>query len=86
MRAAAHFDLSERITGIRGDVDRALTRELTPGVRLQGRLETLDPLGVYVFPNALAAVVEARGHAQIRVDVRTRPRAGADTSRHDEAR
>jgi hypothetical protein len=69
VRDAAHFDVSDRVDSVRADVDGALNRQLGSSVRMRGGLEQLRPLGVFVFPNALAAVVQATGHAQIRVDV-----------------
>jgi hypothetical protein len=76
MRGAAHFELGGRITKIRGQVDDALNRNLGRSVRLSGGVDALRPLGVFVFPRSLAAVVAADGHAQIHVDVRARPARG----------
>jgi hypothetical protein len=72
MRTAAHFELGDRITKIRGQVDDALTRNLGRSVRLSGGVDALRPLGVFVFPKSLAAVVAADGHVQIHVEVRAR--------------
>jgi len=69
MRAAAHFDVSDRVEKIRHDVDRALNRNLGRSVRLAGGVDAIRPLGVSVFATSLAAVVEANGHVQIHVNV-----------------
>jgi hypothetical protein len=69
MRAAAHFDIGERVEKIRRDVDAALNRNLGSSVRLSGGVQSIRPLGVSVFASSLAAVVEADGRAQIHVDV-----------------
>lgn len=77
MRGAAHFELGDRISKIRGQVDDALNRNLGRSVRLSGGVDALRPLGVFVFPGSLAAVVAADGHVQIHVEVRARPSRGA---------
>jgi uncharacterized protein DUF4403 len=69
MRAAAHFDVSERVDKIRADVNAALNRNLGSSVRMSGGVDAIRPLGVSVFASSLAAIVEADGHAQIHVDV-----------------
>jgi len=71
LRDAARFELGDRIDRIRGDVDRALNRNLGRSVRMSGGVDALRPLGVFVFSNSLSAVVAADGHLQIHVDVRT---------------
>ena len=76
LRGAAHFELGDRVAKIRGQVDDALNRDLGRSVRLTGGVDALRPLGVFVFPTALAAVVAADGHVQIRIDVRARPSGG----------
>ncbi|HET7465018.1 MAG TPA: DUF4403 family protein [Longimicrobium sp.] len=72
LRGAAHFELGDRVDGIRGDVDRALNRNLGRSVRMTGGVDALRPLGVFVFSRSLGAVVAADGHLQIHVDVRAR--------------
>jgi hypothetical protein len=69
MRAAAHFEIGDRVEKIRRDVDAALNRQLGRGVRMSGGVDAIRPLGVSVFAKSLAAVVEADGHLQIHVDV-----------------
>lgn len=78
LRGAASFELGDRVTKIRGQVDDALNRNLGRSVRLSGGVDALRPLGVFVFPKSLAAVVAADGHVQIHVEVRARP-AGASS-------
>jgi hypothetical protein len=69
MRESARFAVGDRIYAIRRDVDAALDRELARGVRSSGRVDRITPLGVFVFSKSVAAVVEAEGHAEIRIDV-----------------
>jgi hypothetical protein len=74
LRAAARFSVADRLARIRRDVDRALNRPIGRDVRMSGGVDALRPLGVFVFSRSLASVVEAEGHAQIRVDVHAPPR------------
>lgn len=76
LRSAARFELGDRVDEIRGDVDRALNRNIGRSVRMSGGVTAVRPLGVFVFSHSLAAVVAADGHAQIHVNVRAR---GAST-------
>ncbi len=72
LRGAARFELGDRVDKIRGDVDRALNRNIGRSVRMSGGVDAVRPLGVFVFSHSLAAVVAADGHAQIHVNVRAR--------------
>ncbi|HKP76399.1 MAG TPA: DUF4403 family protein, partial [Longimicrobiaceae bacterium] len=80
IRGAAHFAVGDRIAKIRGDVDRALDRQLARGVTSSGGVDRITPLGVFVFSRSVAAVVDAEGHAEIRIDVGApKPRDSAST-------
>ena len=83
MRESARFALGDRIYAIRRDVDEALDRELARGVRSSGRVDRITPLGVFVFSNSVAAVVQAEGEAQIHIDVGAprRPSTPSDSAR-----
>lgn len=81
MRESASFAVGDRIAKVRRDVDAALDRELSRGVRSTGRVDRITPLGVFVFSRSVAAVVQAEGEAQIHIDVGAPRRAPADTSR-----
>lgn len=70
LRAAARFGVGERIAGLRAQLDSAINMRLDTDVEMRGGVDALRPLGVVVTPNALGAVVEAAGHAQIAVRVR----------------
>jgi len=86
MRASARFAVGDRIAKVRRDVDAALDRELSRGVRSTGRVDRITPLGVFVFSGSVAAVVQAEGEAQIHIDVGAPRRARADTTRAAAAR
>jgi hypothetical protein len=80
MRAAARFDVGDRIAKIRADVDRALDRQLARGVTSTGGVDRITPLGVFVFSKSVAAVVDAEGHAEIHIDLGApKPRAASST-------
>ena len=81
MRKSARFAVGDRIAKIRRDVDAALDRQLSRGVRSTGRVNRIHPLGVFVFSKSIAAVVQAEGEAQIHIDVGAPRRPPADTSR-----
>lgn len=88
MRASARFPVGDRIDKIRADVDSALDRQLSRAVRMSGRVDRITPLGVFVFSESVAAVVQADGHASIRIDIGAprRPRPdSADGSRGSRA-
>jgi len=69
LRQAARFPVGERIDEVRGDVDRALDRQLSRAVRMSGGVDAVRPVGVVVGPRSVAAVVEAEGHAQIDITI-----------------
>jgi hypothetical protein len=81
MRESARFAVGDRIYAIRRDVDAALDRQLARGVRSTGRVDRITPLGVYVFSKSVAAVVEAQGNAEIRIEIGAPRTPSPDTSR-----
>jgi hypothetical protein len=81
MRESARFAVGDRIYAIRRDVDAALDRQLARGVRSTGRVDRITPLGVYVFSKSIAAVVEAQGNAEIRIEIGAPRTPSPDTSR-----
>lgn len=70
LREAARFPVGERLAELQEDVNEAMNRNLSRGVRLSGGIETVRPVGVQVTPRALAAVVEAGGSARIDIVIR----------------
>ena len=70
VRAAARFPVGEQVSRIHADVNAAMTRELSPGVRLTGRIDALRPLGVNVTARSLATVIEADGQARVDITIR----------------
>ena len=80
MRASARFPVGDRIDKIRRDVDVALDRQLSRTVRMEGAVDRITPLGVFVFSESIAAVVQADGHARIRIEVGAPRRPSPDSA------
>jgi hypothetical protein len=80
MRASARFPVGDRIDKIRADVDSALDRQLSRAVRMNGRVDRITPLGVFVFSESVAAVVQADGQASIRIDIGAPRRPRSDSA------
>ena len=75
LRDSARFDLGPRLAEIRGEMNRALTRELAPGVSLRGRAKAIEPVSVTPLANVILVRVVATGAAEVQL------RAGLHWSR-----
>ena len=64
----ARFPLGERIARLRASAERALTRELAPGTRLEGRLGAVTPQGAAVTATGVTLRVEVAGEARVTQD------------------
>jgi hypothetical protein len=64
----AHWGLEKGVANVRARVERALNRELAPGVRAFASVTSVRPVGVYVTPSALRARAVVDG--TLRIDVR----------------
>ncbi|HEX8153456.1 MAG TPA: DUF4403 family protein [Thermoanaerobaculia bacterium] len=67
LREQARFSLAPQLAQIRAEVTKALTRQLSPGVQLGGRVDTIVPQGV--LPNDAAIVVRVIATGAAAVDV-----------------
>jgi hypothetical protein len=67
LRESARFPLAPRITEMRAELSRALTRPLAPGVQLRGRADAIEPQGVTPRADVIAVRVVARGVAEITI-------------------
>jgi hypothetical protein len=65
LRESARFDLAPRITELRNEVTRALTRQLAKGVQLKGRADAIEPEAVTPTADAIALHVIATGTAEV---------------------
>jgi hypothetical protein len=63
----ANFSMREPIANIRGEIDRSLTRPLSAGVKLRGKIDAMQPTGISIQPNAIDIQVLALGSAAIDV-------------------
>jgi hypothetical protein len=67
LRESARFPLAPRITEMRAELSRALTRPLAPGVQLRGRADAIEPQAVTPRADVIAVRVVARGVAEITI-------------------
>lgn len=65
----ARFPLGDRITRLRASAERALTRQLAPGTRMEGRLGAVVPQGAFVTPQGVTLRVLIEGTARVTQDV-----------------
>ncbi|HEX8172189.1 MAG TPA: DUF4403 family protein [Thermoanaerobaculia bacterium] len=70
LRQSARFPLGPRITALRAEITRALTRTLAPGVTLRGRADAIEPKSVTALPNAILVHVVATGAAEVSLAMR----------------
>jgi hypothetical protein len=68
LAAQARFPLGDRLARLRASAERALTRELSAGTRLVGRLGAVTPQGATVTPAGITLRVIVAGEAQITQD------------------
>ena len=59
------IDLSDRIEGLRSRLSSLLTREVEPGLWLEGTVSKLDALGIYPVPGGVEVQVVADGVLQL---------------------
>jgi Domain of unknown function (DUF4403) len=69
LAARARFPLGERIARLRTNAERALSRELAPGTRLEGHLSAVTPQGATVTAEGVTLRVAAEGTARVTQDV-----------------
>ncbi|HEX7153549.1 MAG TPA: DUF4403 family protein [Thermoanaerobaculia bacterium] len=65
LRERARFALGPRLTTLRTDVGKALTRTLAPGVQLRGRVDSIQPVSVTALAEVLSIRVVATGAAEV---------------------
>ena len=67
LRASARFPLASRVTSMRDEITRALTRRLAPGVALRGRADALQPVAVTPLAHELHIRMVATGQAEVHI-------------------
>lgn len=68
LRASARWSIASEIDAVRGAIERGMTRPLSPGVSLRGRIDSLEPSAITPLATAISIRVVATGSAE--VDVR----------------
>ncbi len=65
----ARFPLGDRVARLRASAERALTRDLAPGTRLEGHLSSVAPQGATVTGDGVTLRVAIEGTARVTQDV-----------------
>ena len=68
LQLRARFPVSDRLEALRAAAEAGLRRELAPGLRLEGRVEGLTPLGVYADAEGFVVRGLAEGRLALHVD------------------
>jgi hypothetical protein len=63
----AHWSVAPQIDLLRGDINRAVTRPLAPGVMMRGRVDAIEPGSVVLGPNGIVVHALATGSAEVEV-------------------
>jgi hypothetical protein len=64
---AAHWSVAPQIDALRGEIARAVTRPLAPGVMMRGRVDAIEPGTVVLDANGIVLHVLATGSAEVEV-------------------
>ncbi|HET7437783.1 MAG TPA: DUF4403 family protein [Thermoanaerobaculia bacterium] len=67
LRENARFPIGTRLTTLRNDISRALTRPLAPGVALRAQANAIQPVSVTAASDAIVVRVIATGTAEVDV-------------------
>lgn len=68
LRESARFSLTTRMTELREEITRALTRPLAPGVQLRGQADRIEPAAVTSLPTTISVRVIATGRAEVVIE------------------
>jgi hypothetical protein len=63
----AHWSMAPQIDSIRGEIARAVTRPLAPGVMMRGTLGTIEPAAVSLDANGIVVHALATGNAEVEI-------------------
>jgi hypothetical protein len=64
---SAHWSVAPQIDSIRGEIARAVTRQLAPGVMMRGRVDAIEPGGLMLDANGIIVHALATGSAEVEV-------------------
>jgi hypothetical protein len=59
--------MAPQIDSIRGEIARAVTRPLAPGVMMRGTLGTIEPAAVSLDANGIVVHALATGNAEVEI-------------------
>jgi hypothetical protein len=65
LKAQADIDLSGPIAGLRQRLSERLTREVSPGMWLEGRVTDLQPRGIYPVPDGVEVLLVIDGSLEL---------------------
>lgn len=65
LRENAHWTITKEIAGIRGEIDRGMTRQLAPGATLHGHITSIQPVSVIANDAGIGIRVIAVGDATV---------------------
>jgi Domain of unknown function (DUF4403) len=68
LRSGAVWSIADQLTGVRGEIERGITRQLSPGVFLRGRVDSIQAVSIVLGADAISIHIVATGAAE--VDVR----------------
>jgi hypothetical protein len=64
---SAHWSMAPQVDSLRGEIARAVTRQLAPGVMMRGRVDAIEPGSLVVDANGITIHALAMGSAEVEV-------------------
>ncbi len=68
LRKNTRWNVTKEVSGIREEIDRGLTRTLSPGITLRGHITAIQPLAVSAGPDQITVRVVAIGDAGVTIE------------------
>lgn len=65
LRDNARWTVTKELGGIRGEIDRGMTRQLAPGATMRGHITSIEPVSVIAGPEGIGIRVIAVGDATV---------------------
>ena len=64
---SAHWSVAPQVDSLRGEIARAVTRQLAPGVMMHGRVDAIEPGSLVIDANGIIIHALAMGSAEVEV-------------------
>jgi hypothetical protein len=64
---SAHWSVAPQVDSLRGEIARAVTRQLAPGVMMRGRVDAIEPGSLVIDANGIIIHALAMGSAEVEV-------------------